>query len=172
MTLQAKVGEKFPDVAVNVLDGKEIQVGQPSEGKWQLVVVYRGLHCPICKKYVGKLETMVPELDQMNVEVVAISTDPEEKAKKFRDDNGLTMPIGYGLSITDARALGLFISQPLSSAETDRPFAEPGTYAIRPDGKLQILDVSNAPFSRPDLDMLKSGIGFVQEKDYPVRGEA
>ena len=74
---------------------------------------------------------MKSEFDEMNVDVLAISTDPEVKAKKFRDDN-----------------------------------------LIRPDRKLHIMDVSNAPFSRPDLKMLKSGIAFVQKKDYPIRGES
>ncbi|WP_166260634.1 peroxiredoxin-like family protein [Marinobacter salicampi] len=172
MTHHAKVGGTFPQISVAMLDENQIQVGRPTDGKWQLVVVYRGLHCPICKKYLGKLETMKGEFEGIDVEVVAISTDPEQKARKFRDGSELTLPIGYGLSRDDARALGLFISEPISSAETDQQFAEPGTYVITPDGKLQIMDVSNAPFSRPDLEMLKSGIEFIQQKDYPVRGAA
>lgn len=172
MTQQTSVGEQFPEIAVDILDAKAVQAGRPSAGKWQLLVVYRGQHCPICKKYLERIDGVLGDFQEMKVEVVAISTDPEEKARKFRDENNLSVPIGYGLSVEDARALGLFISSPLSSAETDQPFAEPGTYVIRPDGRLQIMDVSNAPFSRPDVEMLKSGIGFIQEKDYPVRGEA
>ena len=172
MTQQAKVGQPLPNVTVKTLDNQTVQLGQQDSAKWQLVVVYRGLHCPICKTYLSQIEEMKSEFDEMNVDVLAISTDPEVKAKKFRDDNGLSMTIGYALSISDARALGLFTSDPLSSAETDQPFAEPGTYLIRPDRKLHIMDVSNAPFSRPDLKMLKSGIAFVQKKDDPIRGES
>jgi hypothetical protein len=64
------------------------------------------------------------------VDIIAISTDPEEKARQLREDNDLSFAVGYGLSIRDALALGLFISDHLSSAETDQPFAEPGTYLM------------------------------------------
>ncbi|GAA6129670.1 peroxiredoxin-like family protein [Halopseudomonas sabulinigri] len=172
MTQQAKVGLRLPSVTVKTLDNQTIQLGQQNSATWQLVVVYRGLHCPICKSYLSQIEAMKSEFEEINVKVIAISTDPEEKAKKFRDECNLSMTIGYGLSISEARTLGLFISEPMSSAETDQPFAEPGTFLIRPDRKLHIMDVSNAPFSRPDLKMLKSGIAFIQKKDYPIRGTA
>jgi peroxiredoxin len=170
MTQQAKVGQPFPDGLVKILDDQAIEPGRPDDGRWQLVVVYRGLHCPICKAYLSQIETTKNEFDKINVDIIAISTDPEEKARQFRDDNDLSFAVGYGLSIDDARGLGLFISDPLSSAETDQPFAEPGTYLVRPDGTLQIMDAANAPFSRPDLKMLKSGIEFIQKQDYPPRG--
>lgn len=172
MTQQTKIGQPFPGALVKILDNPATEPGRPDDGRWQLVVIYRGLHCPICKAYLSQLETIKHEFDKINVDVIAISTDPEEKARQFRDDNNLSFAVGYGLSIPDARALGLFISAPLSSAETDQPFSEPGTYLVRPDGTIQIIDVANAPFSRPDLQMLKSGIAFIQKQDYPPRGLA
>ncbi len=57
-----------------------------------------------------------------------------------------------------------------SPQETDRPFAAPATFAINPDCKVQVIDISNASFSRPDLASLLSGLKFIQEKQYPVRG--
>jgi hypothetical protein len=84
----------------------------------------------------------------------------------------LSYPVGYALSIDQARELGLYISEPRSSQETDRPFAEPGTFVVNPDGALQIIDISNAPFSRPDPAGLLNGIKVIREKDYPIRGTA
>jgi hypothetical protein len=66
--------------------------------------------------------------------------------------------------------LGLYISEPRSPQETDRPFAEPGLFVVNPQGSIQIVDLSNAPFARPELGGIARGIGFVQEKGYPVRG--
>ena len=41
-------GQKFPKTEVAKLGGGTLTLGQPQEGReWQLVVVYRGLHCPI-----------------------------------------------------------------------------------------------------------------------------
>ncbi|MFD0391286.1 hypothetical protein ACFQ4K_31090 [Tistrella bauzanensis] len=70
------------------------------------------------------------------------------------------------------RGLGLYVSAPRSAQETDRPFAEPGVFVINPDGAVQIVDISNAPFARPDLAALLRGISFVQAKSYPIRGTA
>ena len=34
------------------------------------------------------------------------------------------------------------------------------------------LGINNMPFGRPKLDDIRDGVGFVQENDYPARGEA
>ena len=68
------------------------------------------------------------------------------------------------------RTLGLYISEPRSAQETDRPFAEPGLFVINPDNNAQVVDVSNASYSRPDLATLLGGIKFAIENRLPVRG--
>lgn len=170
MSTQAKIDKQFPGISLQTLSGKSLALGQPLQGQWQLLVMYRGLHCPICKKYLGQMNDMKADFDKMNVQIVAVSTDPEEKAKKFAAELGLDFEVAYGLSIDQARDLGLYISSPLDSAETDQPFAEPGMFFIRPDGGLHFGEVASAPFCRPDLEMIKMGIETIQEKDYPARG--
>jgi hypothetical protein len=57
-----------------------------------------------------------------------------------------------------------------SPEETDRPFPVPGLFVVNPEGRAHIIDVSNAPFARPDLDALLNGLKFIREKNYPIRG--
>ena len=104
------------------------------------------------------------------MDVIAVSGDPEEKAKSMAEEDNLTLPIGYDLSLEQMAELGLYISDPRSPQETDRPFAEPATFVINEEGKLQIIDISNAPFARPDLEGLLNGLKFIRDKGYPVRG--
>lgn len=68
--------------------------------------------------------------------------------------------------------LGLYISAPRSPNETDRLFPEPGLFVVNPEGKAHIIDVSNAPFARPDLRGVLNGLKFIRERDYPIRGTA
>ncbi len=82
----------------------------------------------------------------------------------------LTFPVGYGLTIEQMKELGLYISIPRSPEETDRPFAEPGTFAINGEGKIQLIELSNTPFNRADLVELQDTIEWIQDNDYPVRG--
>lgn len=171
MTNRLSAGEVFPKVEVSALDSSVKELGATNNsGAWKLVVVYRGLHCPICKKYITRLNELADELHQNNIEVCAVSTDPQHKAAEFARELSLSIPITYGLTIEQARGLGLYISEPRSEQETEAPFSEPGLFLIRPDGRIQIVDISNAPFSRPDLNSLLSGILFIQKNDYPIRG--
>lgn len=65
-----------------VAQGGRIEVGAPT-GKWQLVVVYRGKHCPVSKNYLASLQQIIYELDELGVEVVAVSGDGRERAEAF-----------------------------------------------------------------------------------------
>lgn len=67
-------------------------------------------------------------------------------------------------------SLGVFVSEPLSPTKTDRRFAEPGTFVIRPDGSLLLISISNGPSARPDLAELLDGMMFTKENDRPPRG--
>ncbi len=170
MSSKLKAGSSMPEISLPKAGGGTVQLG--GSGRWQLIVVYRGKHCPLCKKYLTGLQELKPDYDASETEVIAVSTDPQEKAETLASDLGLSVPVGYGLSIAQARDLGLYISNPRTPQETDAPYAEPGTFLINPDGRLQIIDISSAPFSRPDLAALLRGIKFIREKDYPIRGNA
>ena len=170
MSNKLKAGGAMPELALPSVGGGTVRIG--GTGRWQMVVVYRGKHCPLCAKYLARLQELKGDCDAAGIEVVAISTDPRDKAEAQASDQGLSMPVAYDLSIAQARDLGLYISDPRSPQETDRPFAEPGTFVVNPDGRLQIIDISNAPFSRPDLAALVRGITYIREKNYPIRGTA
>ena len=54
--------------------------------------------------------------------------------------------------------------------ETDRPFAEPATFALNKKGKIQLIELSNTPFNRADLSELLETLEWIDENDYPIRG--
>jgi peroxiredoxin len=64
------------------LQGGVIEVGAPT-GKWQLIVVYRGKHCPVSRNYLASLQQIIYELDDLGVEVLALTADGREKAEAF-----------------------------------------------------------------------------------------
>lgn len=164
-------GVAFPKTNVARVGGGEITLGEPSGGRdWQIIVVYRGLHCPICKRYLAQLEGLQEQFHAAGVDVVAVSGDPQAKAEAMVSEMNLSLPMGYDLSVAQMRALGLYVSDPRSAQETDRPFPEPGLFLVNAAGNIQIVDVSNAPFARPDLESILNGIRFIRDKDYPVRG--
>lgn len=161
-------GSRFPEMTVPLVGGGEVKLGGP--GGWRLVIVYRGKHCPLCRKYLAGLEEIKDDFAEIGVDIVLVSGDPEEKAAATVAEWGPTLPVAYGLSLAQMHELGLYVSDPRSPEETDRPFSEPGLFVLNPEGAIQIVDLSNAPFSRPDLAGIARGIAFVREKGYPIRG--
>ncbi len=168
MSHKPTAGAALPRVTVPALDGGSLTLG--GGGGWQMIVVYRGKHCPLCRRYLGTLEGLKEAYGEQGIKLTLVSADPREKAEATKAEWGLTLPLGYDLSVEQMKQLGLYVSAPRSPQETDRPFAEPGVFVVNPAGGLQIVDIANAPFARPDLEALLDGITFVKGKDYPVRG--
>jgi peroxiredoxin len=163
-----QAGANIPKVRVPKVGGGELELGS-GEG-WQMLVVYRGKHCPICRTYLKTLDGLLDEFKAIGTTVMAVSADPKDKAETQTREEEWRFAVGYDLSPVQMRALGLYISQPRSPQETDRPFPEPGLFIVNPQGKAQIIDISNAPFARPDLNGVLKGLKFIQEKQYPIRG--
>ena len=171
MSHKPRVGEIIEAFDISSVNNDEpITIGGTKE-RWTMLVVYRGRHCPRCKRYLNKLNDMLSSWTDV-MDVFVISADTKEKALADREEFGWNFELGYGLTVDRMRELGLYVSEPLSEAETTDLFSEPGTFAIRPDGSLMLVDISNGPAARPDLDELLDGMKFNINNDRPVRGTA
>jgi peroxiredoxin len=148
----------------------KITIGQKKD-RWTMLFVYRGKHCPRCKRFLNKLNAVLPSwLDVMDV--VVVSADNQEKAEADKAEFGWDFDLCYGMNEAQMRALRLYVSSPLSDAETTGLFAEPGAFGIRPNGTLMLVDISNGPAARPDLEELLDGMKFNIDSDRPERGTA
>jgi len=168
--LRPRVGAPVEQTSFQSVDGETISIGQQKD-RWTMVFVYRGRHCPRCKRFLSKLNAAwsdwVAEMD-----VVVVSADKREKALADKAEFNWEFDLCYGLTETQMRSLGLYVSEPLSEAETTDVFAEPGAFGLRPDGTLMLVDISNGPAARPDLEELLDGMKFNIENNRPVRGTA
>ncbi len=101
----------FPDVSATLSTGKTVSLTNKEEGcDWKMVVVYRGKHCPICTKFLNKLEDYKGRLREVNIDVVAVSGDSKAQLDEHLEELSITYPIAYGLSQEDMAKLGLYIS--------------------------------------------------------------
>jgi peroxiredoxin len=149
--------------------GGEVTIGGTREN-WTLVVVYRGKHCPRCKAYLNILDGMRDQWNAAGFDIAVLSADPKEKAAADQAEFGWGFNLGYDLSEDQMNTLGLYVTEPLSPSETDRHYAEPGTYVIRPDGSLVLIALSNSPWARPELTELLNGMIFTKKNNRPPRG--
>lgn len=152
-------GTLFQELSVYDQDDRLVDISKPTGGaEWQLIVVYRHRNCPKCTDYLNKLAGYRQRLLDIGVDIAAVSTDSKEQLQEHLTQVDVNFPIYYGLTLEQIQDLGLYVSVPLSPEENDREFSEPGLFLIDPDGLLLMVDISNAPFLRPDLDVLVSGI--------------
>ena len=166
-------GSQFPTIEVTGLAGNIVNIAMPAAGcDWKMVVVYRGKHCPLCSHYLTQLAQLKADFAGLGIDIIAVSADSETQAKAHMSELNLNLDVAYGLSIEQMQALGLYLSHPRSAQETDHVFAEPGLFVINEKGQLQVIDIANGPFVRPELNTLLSGLGFIRNPDnhYPIRG--
>lgn len=165
-----------PSLSVPLVGGERFVLGaQPGE-RFDLIVFYRGLHCPICTKYLIELERLAPEFQNRGVRVLAVSSDTAERAHSMAQKvKAANLPIGYDLDLQVARQWGLYISasRGKTSIGIEEPaiFSEPGVFIVRLDGTLYYGSTQTMPFARPSFQDLLGAIDFAIANDYPARGE-
>jgi peroxiredoxin len=168
--------QHVPALAVKTVAHGDFDLSANLPERFTLLTFYRGLHCPICAKYLMELERLVPEFEKRGVRTIALSSDTQDRAAAMADKiHAARLPIGYGLTLESARAWGLYISESRgkTSIGIDEParFSEPGVFLVRPDGTLYYGAVQTMPFARPNFSDLVGAIDFAVANDYPARGE-
>ena len=168
--------QRVPDLVVPIVGGSTWSLAEQTPQQFTLIVVYRGLHCPICSHYLADLNRKTEAFNELGVGVLVLSSDDEARASQTKHDWKLdSLPVGYNLSIETARNWGLYISSSKGKTsagvvEPDR-FPEPGLFLVRPDNTLYFASVQTMPFARPSFSDILKAVSFVTEKDYPARGE-
>ena len=175
--MTVKPRQPVPALEVDTVGGGRWSLGAQKPEHFTMIVVYRGLHCPICRKYTSELNGMTEEFRKRGVSILVTSTDPRERAEEAKTKWGLpNLTVGYGVPIEAARQWGLYISagHGPTSAGIEEPalFAEPGLFLVKPDGTLYWGSTSTMPFARPHFSEILQGIDFAIARNYPARGEA
>jgi peroxiredoxin len=165
-----------PELRVPTLAHGEFDLADDAPERFTLIVFYRGLHCPVCLKYLRELGSLLPEYERRGTKVIAISSDTPERAQEMARKVGAdNLRFGHSLPLAVARQWGLYISSSRgkSSIDIEEPprFSEPGVFLVRPDGSLYYGAVQTMPFARPLFSELLQAIDFAITKDYPARGE-
>jgi peroxiredoxin len=169
--------QPVPWLSVRTLAGNRWTLAEKTPQHFTMIVFYRGMHCPVCRRYLTELNNMVEKFSERAIEVIAISSDVEERARQTQSEWGLNkLAIGFELGIGDARQWGLFVSasRGKTSIGIEEPplFSEPGLFLVRPDNTLYWSNVSTMPFARPHFEDILGGIDFVLKNNYPARGES
>lgn len=173
--------QRVPALRAPLAGGGYYDLGEDNPRLFSMIVFYRGLHCQQCQAYLGELEKLLPEFDSRGISAVAISCDTQERGEGAKAQWGLSNTrVGYGLSLADARAWGLFLTEgrPRAAGLSEPPYCcEPAVYLIATDKTLWFSAVQNMAFARPRFSDIIDGFeflfarGYFKDKECPARGE-
>ena len=167
-----KPRKEVPELIVKTTKGLKWNLRDNKPENFTMLIFYRGIHCPVCKKYLEELNTKIEDFKDKGVNAICVSSNNEELAQKTVEEWDIdNLNIGYDFSIDDGRKWDLFISEGIKDSEPE-VFLEPALFLIRPDNTLYSASIQSMPFARPDFDDLLKSISFVLKEDYPARGEA
>jgi peroxiredoxin len=167
-----KPREKTPELELSLINDTSWSLKKQEADKYTLILFYRGYHCPVCRKQLEEVKENLSRLMERGIHVIAISMDSEEKAKKSGKEWDIAeLPIGFGLSKEQAKEWELYLSQGINDKEPEL-FSEPGMFLIKTDQTLYFSSVQTMPFTRPKMDDVIQAVDYIENKQYPARGEA
>ena len=164
-----------PDLDLPLVGGGRFRLSEEGSERGTIVCFYRGLHCPICKRYLDELAKLAPEFAERGVGAVAVSTDDADRAAAMAEKLAEPLRVAYDLPLAEAKAWGLYLStgRGMTSAGVEEPalFSEPGLFLVGRDRALFYGSVQTMPFVRPHFSELLPALDFAIKNDYPARGE-
>lgn len=164
--------QKVPALNFPLVGGGTWSMDAQSPEHFTMVVFYRGYHCPICKNQLNDLLSKKEDFAAAGVNVVAVSSNPQDLAEKTVEEWGLEgLDVGHSLDLADALEWGLHLSAGREGTAEPEIFSEPGLFLIRADGTLYFSSIQTMPFARPQFSDILGAAKFVIDKDYPARGE-
>ena len=145
------IGSEVPSLQLTDVDGaaqnlQEIIKKQPS-----VIIFYRGGWCPYCMKHLKDVEKSVTELSQLGYQVIAISSDKPNDAKKTKEKRSLSFTVLSDTSAVVMQAFGIAFD-PESKKHPVLPV--PSVFLIDKNGKIVFEHVDPKYSRRLDAEIL------------------
>lgn len=89
--VKLETGKAAPDFNLQSLSGDWVNLSS-LRGSRVLMIFYRGHWCPFCVGHLQDIQTLLPELEKLGYQVLAISPDDATDIQKMADRSALHYP--------------------------------------------------------------------------------
>jgi peroxiredoxin len=152
-----KPGDKFPALTVDVTDGDTLQLPAALNGRFGVVLFYRGSWCPYCNAQLRAFERAHDSLAEVGADVVALSVDDEETTRALVEKHHLRFPVGHSAdSAAIAAATGAFVNP-------DKGFIESTGFVLDPTGGVIVSVYSSSAIGRLVPDDVVGLLRYVRD---------
>ena len=168
-----KIGDTAPDFTLPNAQGKSVNLKELLQKKAVLISFYRGAWCPYCNIELRTLQKVLPQIQEANIDLVAISPHTPDNSLTTQEKNELTFEVLSDANNQLARQFGLVHQLPADLRELYLSFAIdlqksngedsfelplPATYLIDREGKIIYAFVNEDYTQRVNLDELLAKI--------------
>jgi alkyl hydroperoxide reductase subunit AhpC len=143
---------EFRTGAYNAETGKYTVVdSQQFKGKWTVICFYPADFTFVCPTEIAAMNTVLPYLKELEVEVLAVSTDTKFSHKRFVE----TEPLLKDLKLTIAEDPTGEISRKFGVLIENEGLALRGRFLINPDGIIVAQEVQAPPVGRSIKEFIR-----------------
>ncbi len=155
MNEKLNTGSQFPAMMINLTGGGVINLPADMDGKYNVILFYRGHWWPYCRRQLVGFENEKNTFEDLNIKVFAASVDPEDKAQEVA--NEVSFPVGFGAGQEHRDLLG-------SWWEERRGLIQPSEFIIDSSGKVVASSYSSGPIGRIDAQDVIKMTNFLESK--------
>lgn len=153
----AKVGDTVSDFNFTSIDGQKISLAGLLKNGSLILNFYRGGWCPYCNLELRSYESILPKLEVLCTNLIALSPEKTEKAQITSQTNKLTFPLGTDEGLRIAKSFGLVFELSEELKELYEKFGHalsevnseglwelpvPATFVIEPNRKISFAYVN------------------------------
>lgn len=140
--IRLEPGERLPDITASRLGGGEIELPDDVADGWAVILFYRGHWCPFCRKQLEEFQANLEQFRSNDIEIVALSSDAEEEARKTAESYEIDFPVGFGLDPERVReSFGAYLGE-------DDGFVQATGFVLRPGGRVALAVYSSGAVGR------------------------
>lgn len=134
--------DQFPTLPITLLDGTTVDAADTADGKYRVVLFYRGSWCPFCNAQLRAFQRALPQLGEVNTDVLAVSVDDQVTTQALVDKLHLDFPIGHSADAHKlAEITGAFVHE-------DPLFVQSTGFVLGPDGRVVVSVYSSGAIGR------------------------
>jgi peroxiredoxin (alkyl hydroperoxide reductase subunit C) len=156
-----KVGEPIPDFEFEVFHNGEIKTMSLSglRSKWVILVFYPADFTFVCPTELEELAALYPKFQELNAEIVSVSSDTVYTHKAWHDASEgiatIKFPMAADPSGKMSDAFGVLIEGGEAQLTPDEGLAMRGTFIIDPAGTLRAMEINDNSMGRKAAETLR-----------------
>ncbi|MCR4316037.1 MAG: AhpC/TSA family protein [Planctomycetes bacterium] len=103
-----EVGDTIPFAVLRDISGRDVDTDELFTQKPTVLIIYRGGWCPFCTRHLARIETIIPDIEALGYQLIAVSPDQPSKLEitsgdlelpfKVYSDSNLDLISGLGLA--------------------------------------------------------------------------